>query len=119
MTSKSPAGALLVLASILAAPLPVAAQGAAIRLEAESYVLAYDIAPDDIEVRNGILYGLDYPGEWTQYELVTTRQGAHAVAMLCWGETNFPYHLRLVLDDPPGATQAIDLRFVGRGTCGA
>lgn len=118
MTSFSLAGALLAVASILV-PVPVAAQGATIRLEAESYVLAYDIAPDYIEVRDGVLYGLDYPGEWTQYELVTTQRGAHAVVMRCWGETNFPYHLQLVLDDPPGAPQAIDLRFVGRGTCGA
>ena len=91
---------------------------AAFRIEAESYTAAYNIAPDDIFVSAGVLYGLDYPAEWTRYELAPTAPGAYAVTLLCWGALYTPYRLQVVLESPPAATQTIDLQFTGHGTCG-
>lgn len=91
----------------------------AIRVEAEYFVAAHNIVPNDITVSNGVLYGLDYGGEWTQYTIPAVPAGAYAASMRCWGILYTPYHMQLVLESPPWDTQTVDLRFTGLGTCGA
>ena len=48
----------------------------AFRVEAENFVAAHNIAPNNITVSAGVLYGLDFEAEWTRYEIAPTAPGA-------------------------------------------
>jgi len=95
-----------------------AAPVGALRIEAESFALTHNIAPDPITVSAGVLYGLDFENEWARYSVQPVLPGAYAVQLKCWGLLNYPYHMQVVLESAPGSTQTVDLQFTGRGTCG-
>ncbi len=46
-----------------------------------------------------ILYGLDVPGEWTQYYAPVAEVGTYEVMITCRGGLNVNYGLRLVFTD--------------------
>jgi len=99
-------------------PAPPAARAGTLRVEAESYVDSHNIVPDDLHVVDGILYGLDYDGEWTRYALPALEPGRYSIVLKCWGALGTPYKLHLTLDNPPRSPQMIELSFTGRGACG-
>ncbi len=88
------------------------------RVEAENYVASNNILPDELSVVDGVLYGLDAPGEWTRYDLPAIEPGRTTVLMKCWGLLGVPYELRLDLVTPGYSPQSVDLNFIGRGSCG-
>lgn len=108
----------LAVAATLLLPVPPAARAGTLRVEAESYFDSHNIVPDDLQVRDGVLYGLDYDGEWTRYALAALEPGRYSVVLKCWGALGTPYKLHLTLDNPPRNPQTVELSFTGRGACG-
>jgi hypothetical protein len=90
-------------------------------IEAEAFRYAHDIANDRIAANGTLLFGLDSPGEWTQYELSTSSFGTFGVVMRCWGDINVPYHLQLLVlpSEGEGDPQMVDFNFIGKGSCGS
>jgi len=109
--------AVVVVAFIIA---PCLAHAADVFVQAESFVLSNNLAPLEIRSYLGMIQGLDYPGEWAQYELLPSGFGTYRVTMRCWGTLNVPYNLYLnTLPVQGEASQRIKLYFVGAGQCGS
>jgi len=84
--------------------------------QAESFVASHDIGFAAIRSNLSVLEGLDYPGEWTAYEISVPVYGTYSVRMRCWGEISAPYHLHLVTYPVEGEeVQTIDIDFTGLG----
>jgi hypothetical protein len=109
--------ALAVAAALLVA-LPPSLGAQTLHIEAENYVAAQHIDPDDFYVVDGVLYGFDFAGEWTRYDLPALAPGRYAVVLKLWGSLGTPYSLHLIVDNPPNTPQTVDLDFIGRGSCG-
>lgn len=89
-----------------------------ITIQAESYSSSHNIDLDAIRAVGGTLYGLGYPGEWTQYTFDARAFGVYEALMLCWGELNVQYTLRLAIHDGSGVgDQTITFSFTGKGDC--
>lgn len=112
---------IFVIAGVVLAFTPSFACAIDIFVQAEDYRFSHDIALDPIQSYQSLLYGLDYAGEWTQYELQATGFGTYGVTMRCWGEANVPYRLQLVTipADVDGIPQTINFDFIGKGNCGS
>ena len=103
---------------LLVAYSPEAAQAVKITVQTETYSSSYNVDWDNIRSIGGILYGLGAAGEWTQYTFTTGDFGVYEVLMLCWGELNMPYSLRLTVYDGVGiGNQTIYFSFTGKGDC--
>jgi hypothetical protein len=108
----------MVAASLVPVQGPVWA--ATIMVEAEDFVDFYESGQYDLihEYLNR-LEGLDYPGEWTEYDMHVPAFGTYSIVLLCWGDYNVPYHLRLhVTPALGGDAQTIDIEFLGKGCFG-
>lgn len=105
----------LFIASI--APVPIQVRSETIRVEAEDFVGFYESGLYDlIHVYLLRLEGLDYPGEWTEYDMKVSAYGTYSFLLLCWGDGGVPYHLQLHLTPALGGeTQTIDINFIGEG----
>jgi hypothetical protein len=63
-----------------------------------------------------MLIGLDYPGEWTKYNVPVEDYGYYAARMLCRGDLNINYIIRLEVYPPAiGMPQTIEFSYTGRG----
>ncbi|UCF04142.1 MAG: hypothetical protein JSV33_09315 [bacterium] len=109
---------LCLLLSGLAAP----AYSQIIMIEAEDYIDSFDIALDSIQVVVGFgcsggyyVMGLDYPDEWTEYNVGIDSLGAYSASLLCRGDIGVPYHLQLVSEVPGEDPEVIDFTFTGQG----
>jgi hypothetical protein len=94
---------------------PGAALGYSAYVQAEAFTDSYDVALYPITSSLGLLNGLDFPSEWTQYSLPIMPFGTYRVYMRCWGDPQ-PYELHLLTF--PGAEQepqTIVLSFTGLG----
>ncbi len=95
---------------------PGAARAAGGYVQAESYTDFYDAGYIQIRSYLGILEGLDYPGEWTEYLLPPLPYGTYQVHMRCWGDP-VPYILHLVTYPVQGEEpQTIEIQFTGKGS---
>ncbi len=112
---------LIVIVGFILASTPSLACAIQVVVQAEQYTSANDIAYVPIQPNISYLEGLDYPGEWTQYQLQTTGFGTYQVTLKCWGALNVSYHLQLVTMPVQGdnPAQTIGFSFIGRGSCGA
>ena len=90
-------------------------------VQAEAFASFNELGYDPIQSYQSLLYGLDYVGEWTQYDVPATSFGTYSVTIRCWGNANVPYHLQLVTipGDVDGIPQTIDFEFIGKGNCGS
>ena len=53
------------------------------------------------------------------YDMNVSAYGTYSFLMLCWGDYNVPYHLKLYLTPAAGGiTQTIDIEFTGKGCVG-
>lgn len=96
--------------------LPAVLSAADFTVQAENFNSYYNIGYSAIRGYNGKLEGLDYPDEWTQYTMPSMMIfGNYQVNMMCWGEENVPYTLKLVTFPLNHTPQVIELRFTGRG----
>lgn len=112
---------IVAVAGIILAFTPSFACALDLYVQAEAYAFANDIALDPIQSIQSLLYGLDYAGEWTQYEMPATSFGTYSVTMRCWGNAGVPYRLQLITmpADVDGIPQTIDFDFIGKGNCGS
>jgi hypothetical protein len=108
----------LLLAALLVAWLGAASHAAPIRIEAEAYTDSLNVGGARIQAVNGILYGLDYAGDWTRYNLATTDFGLYTVSMHVWGAAGVSYQIRLIAEDADENERVLDFYFTGQGTCG-
>ena len=92
-----------------------------ILVQAETYSSYYNIYGGDIYSDEFRVYGLDYPGEWTEYlvsDVVVL--GTRSVSVRVWGDLNVQYHIQVsVTPEDETVGQVIDIFFVGRGRCGS
>lgn len=107
----------VLIAAVSFLPVPDPIRAATITVEAEDFIAFYESGQYDLinEYLNRLV-GLDYPGEWTEYEMNVPAFGTYSIIMLCWGDYNVPYHLRLYVTPALGGdTQTIDFEFLGKG----
>ena len=88
-----------------------------VRIELENFTSSHNIYPDDPYSADGILLGLDYPGEWTRYETPVLDPGLHSITLKFWSIPGQPCEMQVVLEDPLGSSQPTTFNFVGRGSC--
>ena len=89
-------------------------------VQAESFTSSYNIMPENIRAENGSLLGLDYAGEWAEFQVPVSAFGTYLLSMRCWGNLNSPYLFHLVTMPVAGEDpQTITLSFAGRGYCGS
>ncbi len=92
-------------------------------IEAENFTAFADIAQKTIQSLRApscqggkMLIGLDYPNEWTTYEFTLDRAGDYAIEMLCRGDKDKLFRLRLTLSPAVGdASRETGFAFSGRG----
>lgn len=84
---------------------------------AGEYTDSLDIAGDPIGTNLlGWMTGLDYPGEWVEYDIEPQSYGTYEVRMAVRGVENVQYHLELtVTDGSTGEQQVIQFDFTGLG----
>ncbi len=84
---------------------------------AGEYTDSLDIAADPIGTNlTGWMTGLDYPGEWVEYDIEPQSYGTYEVRMAVRGAENVQYHLELtVTDGATGEQQMILFDFTGLG----
>jgi hypothetical protein len=112
---------LIAVSVIMAAPLPVSSQTLAV--EAEDYVSAHDEGGVAIQPVPGsscssgyLLVGLDFTGDWAEYDLSVADFGWYSFEIRCRGVFNQAYVLRLVFTPAgSGETQSVEFSFTGAG----
>jgi hypothetical protein len=107
-------------ACAMAMALPAPAVSQIIKIEAENYADSYDIAFELIRLvpfdGGAFLFGLDYPGEWTEYPLTVETFGEYGIRMMCRGEMGETCQFRLFITEAvSGHTQTCDVYFTGAG----
>jgi hypothetical protein len=98
---------------------PSIARAIDVRVEAEDFTSSYNIQPENIRADGGALKGLDWEGEWAEFQVAAAAFGTYTVTLRCWGNANVPYHFHLVTlpvqgEDP----QTIEISYIGLGNCG-
>ena len=109
----------LILLATLALP-PAAAGPAAgqdILVYAADYTDSLDLALEPIgQNLMGWMTGLDYPGEWVEYDIQPQSFGTFGIRMSVRGAENIPYHLELTLTNViSGEQQTVPFDFIGLG----
>ena len=67
----------------------------------------------------GWMTGLDYPGEWVEYDIQPQSYGIFGIRMAVRGQQDIPFHLELTLTDViSGMQQTVSFDFVGSGFAG-
>ena len=92
-----------------------------ILVQAENYSSYYNLLGGDIYRDEFRVYGIDYPGEWTEY-LVSgvVVLGTRSVTLRAWGDLGVQYHLQVsVTPENETVGEAVDIFFIGRGRCGS
>lgn len=109
------------LTAAVMAPSPVWSK--TVLIEAEDYTTSHNITGEAIEVFPGsgcsggyFLVGLDYAGEWTEYDVAVTDFGYYALAIKCRGDLNHYYAFRLTFTSAEAGTEeSVDFNFTGNG----
>jgi hypothetical protein len=97
----------------LVVPAAVFSQG--ITIEAENYTASQNMGNQLIRQGTGFLFGVDFPGDWTEYALGCNDYGHYSVQIKIRGAEGVSYTLRLtVTADVSGDTQSYDVTFVGK-----
>jgi len=99
---------------------PSLALGVDVSVQAEDFTSSYNIMPENIRGEGGALLGLDYAGEWAEFQVAAATFGTYTVTMRCWGNLNVPYHFHLhILPVQGEEPQTIEISYIGKGFCGA
>lgn len=107
---------IIIVASLAGLLIPASVFAQISTLQAETFTDSHDIAYAVIQSAGSILLGLDYPGEWTEYQLGLSKFGEYSVHLTIKGDDRVPYELSLTLADISGNAQTCDFTFVGVGT---
>ena len=67
----------------------------------------------------GWLHGIDYEGEWLEYNFGLTIFGVHSSGILVKGTLGTEFHLRMeITGDDSQLIQSLDFNFTGSGFTG-
>lgn len=112
-----PENAVLMTITLLMLACPVGAAGQDILIYASDYTDSLNIAADPIGTNlMGWMTGLDYPGEWVEYDIEPQSYGTYEIRLAARGVENVEYHLELTLTDgSTGEQQVIPFDFTGLG----
>ena len=111
---------LVALAAAVIVLSPCPARAIDVYVQAERFTSSYNIMPENIRAYETALLGLDYPGEWAEFQVPVTGFGTYLLSMRCWGNLNSPYLFHLVTKPVQGEDpQTITLSFAGKGYCGS
>ncbi len=103
-------------ASLLCVTLAGTSSGQIIELQAESYSTVHNIANMVIGTFDTYVYGLDYPGEWTGYDLDVPAASLCSVQILARGDVDLTCRLEIVLTDAESDDEQIsEISFLGDG----
>jgi hypothetical protein len=107
----------IAVAIALSLALPRAARSQDILVIATDYTDSLDTAGDPIGSNLlGWMTGLDYPGEWVEYDFEPQSFGTYEIRMSLRGADGVSYHLELTLTDgSTGEEQVIPFDFTGAG----
>ncbi|MFA4947795.1 MAG: hypothetical protein WC674_04700 [Candidatus Krumholzibacteriia bacterium] len=99
---------------------PSLARAIDVFVQAEDFTSSNNIMPENIRAYNSALLGLDYEGEWAEFQVPASGFGTYLLSMRCWGNLNSPYLFHLVTKPVQGEDpQTITLSFAGKGYCGS
>jgi len=109
--------AAIIFLAALSITFPQGASSQDILVYAAEYSDSLDIAADPIGTNLvGWMTGLDYPGEWVEYDIEPQSYGTYEIRMAVRGAENVQYHLELtVTDGASGEQQVIPFDFMGLG----
>ena len=100
--------------------LPSAARAQRIQVEAENFINFHDLGGTPILADGALLRGLDFEGEWTEYQVSDIYDlGTRSILIIVWGTQYVQYHLQVTVTPENMATsETVDVIFVGKGNCG-
>ena len=103
---------------LLAACSPASAED--VFIPAPSYSAVNNIAGRPITVDSyGWLHGIDYKGEWLEYNFELTIFGVHSSGILVKGTLGTEFHLRMeITGNDSHFLQSLDFNFTGSGFIG-
>lgn len=96
---------------------PGTASSQDILIYASEYTDSLDIAGDPVGANLiGWMTGLDYPGEWVEYDVGPQSYGTYEIRMAVRGADGVQYHLELTMTEiSTGDEQVIPFDFTGAG----
>jgi hypothetical protein len=110
---------LIALAAVIIVMSPCLAWASEVYVQAEDFTSSYNVMPENIRADGGVLLGLDYAGEWAEFQVAAAPFGTYSVTLRCWGNLNVPYHFHLVTLPVQGEEpQTIEISYTGKGSCG-
>jgi hypothetical protein len=105
-------GAVILLSALAAWP----AAGDLIEIDAELYTDSHDIAGSPIVAIDYFLWGLDHPGEWTDYAFEVSLGGTYSVHVLMRGDDGVACTLRLTFASGlSGGSRICEVTLLGTG----
>ncbi len=111
---------LIALAAAVIVLSPCLARAIDVYVQAESFTSSSNISYENIRAYETVLLGLDYPGEWAEFQVPASGFGTYLLSMRCWGNLGSPYLFHLVTKPVAGEEpQTIALSFAGKGYCGS
>ena len=101
------------LLTFLAAP----AVGEDVLMLAQNYTASHNIQFDPIGINaEGLLVGLDYPGEWVEFHFTVRRFGISSAFLAIRGNSGLAYSMTMELrGDISSLRQSIEFDFIGAG----
>ncbi len=113
--------AAIITLSTLSLVFPQAASSQDILLYASEYTDSLDIAGDPVGSNLiGWMTGLDFPGEWVEYDISPQSYGTYEIRMATRGEDSVQYHLELTVTNILTSEQQVipfDFTGAGFGSC--
>ena len=99
---------------LLCLVIPASVFSQIITVEAESFTTSQNAGAQLIRMVNFYLYGLDFPGDWAEYNIECDSYGQYSPQIRIRGAEGESYEFRLtVTADVSGDTQSYDVSFVG------
>ncbi len=100
--------------------LPSAARAQRIQVEAENFINFHDLGGTPILADGALLRGLDFEGEWTEYQVSDIYDlGTRSILIIVWGTQYVQYHLQVTVTPENMVTsETVDVIFFGKGNCG-
>lgn len=100
---------------------PSALSAQRIQVEAEDFINFHDLGLTPIFADESLLRGLDFAGEWTEYQASGIYDlGTRSILIKVWGTEYVQYHLQVTVSPEHMATsETVDVFFTGKGTCGS
>ena len=101
----------------MALPLPVSAED--VSIAAADTICTHNISMMPITVSNGWVRGMDFTGEWVEYQFTISGFGVNESNIVAMGTIGVPFSVRMILTGSVTHTvQTINFNFTGSGFLG-